>query len=285
MSEAALRSAPRLAWPFSQSDLFRWLHAALVGVIVLFIAVPVAVTMVMSFNDASLIRFPIRAWSLRWYFDFFNSSQWTQALLNSLEIAAYTTLVSTVFGTIAAYAFTRLIFPLKGAFYFLVMLPLFMPGIVLGLGIAIAFGGVELFGIQLYGGKALVVVAHCLWAMPLTFMVMEATFKTFDERLVEAAYDLGGGPVRTFLEVTLPMVSTGVISGALFSFVISLNEFVMALFLTTRDTQTLPVLMWLSLRSAGTPRLAVAAVVLAAAVFLSLVLVMLWYARHVRKLR
>jgi ABC-type spermidine/putrescine transport system permease subunit II len=67
--------------------------------------------------------------------------------------------------------------------------------------------------------------------------------------------------------------------------VISLNEFVMALFLTTRDTQTLPVLMWLSLRSAGTPRLAVAAVVLAAAVFLSLVLVMLWYARHVRKLR
>ena len=121
--------------------------------------------------------------------------------------------------------------------------------------------------------------------MPLTFMVMEATFKTFDERLVEAAYDLGGGPVRTFFEVTLPMVSTGVISGALFSFVISLNEFVMALFLTTRDTQTLPVLMWLSLRSAGTPRLAVAAVVLAAAVFLSLVLVMLWYARHVRKLR
>src|SRR5512134_2230034 len=142
MSEGVLRPSARMVWPFSQSDLFRWLHAALVTLVVLFIAVPVAVTAVMSFNDASLIRFPIRAWSLRWYFDFFSSSQWTQALLNSLEIAAYTTLVSTVFGTIAAYAFTRLKFPWKGAFYFLVMLPLFMPGIVLGLGIAIAFGGV-----------------------------------------------------------------------------------------------------------------------------------------------
>jgi putative spermidine/putrescine transport system permease protein/spermidine/putrescine transport system permease protein len=73
------------------------------------------------------------------------------------------------------------------------------------------------------------------------------------------------------------------VSSALFSFVISLNEFVMALFLTTRDTQTLPVLMWLSLRSAGTPRLAVAAVVLAATVVACLMFIMVWYVRQVRK--
>jgi putative spermidine/putrescine transport system permease protein/spermidine/putrescine transport system permease protein len=104
-----------------------------------------------------------------------------------------------------------------------------------------------------------------------------------DNRIVEASYDLGGGPVRTFFEIVLPMVSTGIVSSLLFAFVISLNEFVMALFLTDRDTQTLPVLMWLSLRSAGTPRLAVASVILALTVFACLSLIMLWYIRQLRR--
>jgi ABC-type spermidine/putrescine transport system permease subunit II len=155
--------------------------------------------------------------------------------------------------------------------------------VVLGLGVAIAFGGFSIGGYSVYGSRELVMIAHSLWAMPLVFMLMEATFKTVDYRVVEASYDLGGGPVRTFVEIVLPMVSTGVISSLLFSFVISLNEFVMALFLTDRDTQTLPVLMWLSLRSAGTPRLAVASVILALTVFACLTLIMVWYVRQLRK--
>lgn len=269
----------------SQPAMLRAAHLLLVGFIVAFIAIPLAVTAVMSFNDGRIIRFPIQGYSLRWYADFLGSPQWVGALRNSLEIATYVMLLSLVAGTLAAYAFSRFAFAGRAPLYFLLVVPLFMPGIVLGLGVAIAFGEVELFGIYLYGGKLLVVLAHCLWAMPLTFMVMEATFRTLDHRLVEASYDLGGGPLRTFVEVTLPMVSTGLISSALFSFVISLNEFVMALFLTTRETQTLPVLMWLSLRSAGTPRLAVASMILAAAVFLSLMIVMAWYVRHARKMR
>jgi ABC-type spermidine/putrescine transport system permease subunit II len=126
-------------------------------------------------------------------------------------------------------------------------------------------------------------IAHSLWAMPLVFMLMEATFRTIDHRILEASYDLGGRPVRTFFEIVMPMVSTGVVSSALFAFVISLNEFVMALFLTDRDTQTLPVLMWLSLRSAGTPRLAVASVILALAVFACLTLILVWYVRELTK--
>src|SRR5690606_22594639 len=94
---------------------------------------------------------------------------------------------------------------------------------------------------------------------------------------------LGGRPLRTFWEIVVPMVATGIVSSALFAFVISLNEFVMALFLTDRDTRTLPVLMWLSLRSAGTPRLAVAAVVLASTVLACLTIAMLWYVRQLRK--
>jgi ABC-type spermidine/putrescine transport system permease subunit II len=251
--------------------------------IVAYILIPILITLVMSFNDAAMIRFPISGWSLRWYQDFFESTQWTDALMNSIVIAIGTALISTTAGILAAWAFERFHIPFKDLWYLLIMLPLFMPGVVLGLGVAIAFGGLKIGDYSVYGSRELVMVAHSLWAMPLVFMLMEATFRTIDYRVVEAAYDLGGRPIGTFFEIVIPMVSTGIISSALFAFVISLNEFVMALFLTDRDTQTLPVLMWLSLRSAGTPRLAVASVILALTVFACLTLIMIWYVRQLRK--
>jgi ABC-type spermidine/putrescine transport system permease subunit II len=261
----------------------RVLALAFTVFIIAYIAIPVLVTLVMSFNDAAVIRFPIKVWSLRWYADFFGSAQWVDALESSIIIALGTTVISTTAGVLAAWAFERFHFAFKPVVYLLIMLPLFMPGVVLGLGVAMAFGDMSLFGFNIYGSRGLVMLAHSLWAMPLVFMLMEATFRTVDHRIVEASYDLGGRPVQTFLEIVLPSVSTGIISSALFAFVISLNEFVMALFLTTRDTQTLPVLMWLSLRSAGTPRLAVASVILAGAVFVSLSVIMVWYIRQLRK--
>ncbi len=263
--------------------VLRLLSLAFTVFILAYIAIPILVTLTMSFNDASMIRFPITQWSLKWYQDFLGSPQWVDALKNSLVIAAGTTLLSTVSGVLAAWVFERYKFPGKNALYLAIMMPLFMPGVVLGLGVAIAFGGLDIGGFAIYGSRGLVMLAHSLWAMPLVFMLMEATFRTIDHRIVEASYDLGGKPLRTFIEIVLPSVSTGIISAALFAFVISLNEFVMSLFLTNRDTQTLPVLMWLSLRSAGTPRLAVAAVILACAVFASLTLILLWYIRQLRK--
>jgi ABC-type spermidine/putrescine transport system permease subunit II len=251
--------------------------------IVAYILIPILITLVMSFNDAAMIRFPISGWSLRWYQDFFESTQWTDALMNSIVIAIGTALISTTAGILAAWAFERFHIPFKDLWYLLIMLPLFMPGVVLGLGVAIAFGGLRIGDYSVYGSRELVMIAHSLWAMPLVFMLMEATFRTIDYRVVEASYDLGGRPIGTFFEIVIPMVSTGIISSALFAFVISLNEFVMALFLTDRDTQTLPVLMWLSLRSAGTPRLAVASVILALTVFACLTLIMIWYVRQLRK--
>jgi putative spermidine/putrescine transport system permease protein/spermidine/putrescine transport system permease protein len=263
--------------------IFRMLGLAFTVFIIAYILIPIVATLVMSFNDAAMIRFPINDWSLKWYRDFFDSPQWTDALMNSIVIAAGTAVISTTSGILAAWAFERFHFPFKDLWYLLIMLPLFMPGVVLGLGVAIAFGGLQIGGYSIYGSRELVMVAHSLWAMPLVFMLMEATFRTIDYRVIEASYDLGARPARTFFEIVIPMVSTGIISSALFAFVISLNEFVMALFLTDRDTQTLPVLMWLSLRSAGTPRLAVASVILALAVFACLTLIMIWYVRQLRK--
>ena len=279
MREAIMPVALRNLEPL----LLRVLAAAFMLFIIVFIAIPIVINLTMSFSDAAMIRFPITGWSMRWYRDFFGSDQWTAALVNSIVIALGTTVISTSAGVLAAWAFERFPIPFKDGWYVIIMLPLFMPGVVLGLGVAIAFGGASIGGYSIYGSRELVMIAHSLWAMPLVFMLMEATFRTIDHRILEASYDLGGRPVRTFFEIVMPMVSTGVVSSALFAFVISLNEFVMALFLTDRDTQTLPVLMWLSLRSAGTPRLAVASVILALAVFACLTLILVWYVRELTK--
>ncbi|MFT3987870.1 ABC transporter permease [Aestuariivirga sp.] len=280
MSDAALKISPdKRAEPL----LFSVLGGAFLVFMTAYILVPIVVTLIMSFNDEAMIRFPILSWSLRWYDDFLGSPQWTDALFNSVVIAAGTALISTTTGVMAAWAFERYQFPFREALYLLLMLPLFMPGVVLGLGIAMSVGPVQIGGYPIYGSRILVMLAHSLWAMPLVFMLMEATFRMIDNRIVEASYDLGGKPVQTFFEIVVPMVSTGLISSALFAFVISLNEFVMALFLTDRDTQTLPVLMWLSLRSAGTPRLAVASVILAITVFACLAIILVWYVRQLRK--
>jgi ABC-type spermidine/putrescine transport system permease subunit II len=280
MPDAASGTMPRRSL---EPLVFRVLVAVFTVFIIGYILVPIVVTLLMSFNDAAMIRYPITSWSIRWYEDFFGSEQWTDALQNSIMIAFGTALMSTTSGVLCAWAFQRFTIPGRDAWYILILLPLFMPGVVLGLGVAIAFGGFSIGGFSLYGSRVLVMVAHSLWAMPLVFMLMEATFKTIDYRVVEASYDLGGGPARTFFEIVLPLVSTGIISSLLFAFVISLNEFVMALFLTDRDSQTLPVLMWLSLRSAGTPRLAVASVILALTVFACLIVIILWYIRQLRK--
>lgn len=275
MSDAIHRSA--------EPVILKVLAIAFFVFIISYILVPILVTVVMSFNDAAMIRFPITKWSMKWYSDFFGSEQWTDALKNSILIASGTAAISTSSGVLCAWAFQRFHIPFRDLWYILIMMPLFMPGVVLGLGVAIAFGGISIGSYAFYGSREIVMISHSLWAMPLVFMLMEATFKTLDYRIVEASYDLGGGPVRTFFEVVLPMVSTGIVSSLLFAFVISLNEFVMALFLTDRDTQTLPVLMWLSLRSAGTPRLAVASVILALTVFACLTVIMMWYVRQLRK--
>jgi putative spermidine/putrescine transport system permease protein/spermidine/putrescine transport system permease protein len=263
--------------------LLRAIAAVFTLSLVAYILIPVLVTLAMSFSGAAQLRFPIRSWSLGWYAEFAASPQWTGALINSLIIATGTAVMSTIAGVAAAYAYTRYTLRFSTLLYVLLMLPLFMPGIVLGLGVALTFSRFSIGGYSLFGSHLLVMIAHSLWAMPLVFLLMEAVFRMTDRRVIEAAQDLGCPPLRTFFEIEVPMISTGLISSLLFAFVISLNEFVMALFLTDRDTQTLPVLMWLGLRSAATPQIAVASVVLSLSVFACLSLIMVWYVRQLRK--
>jgi ABC-type spermidine/putrescine transport system permease subunit II len=260
----------------SESGGGNWLGRGYVLLFSAYVLVPLAITGVMAFSDDNIIRFPVRGYSLRWFSEFASNQQWINAAINSLEIATMTAAMSMALALPAAYALASS-YRVRRIWQTVLLVPLFVPAVVLGISVAIGFGGVTLFGTQLYGSSFLVACAHTLWALPLAISVLEPSFSAIDRSVVEAAGDLGASPIRAFFGVTLPLVMTGVVSATLFAFITSLNEFIMALFLTTRDTQTLPVLLWLSLRSSASPQLAVASFVLAGSVFAMIGLAYAWY--------
>ena len=125
--------------------------AALVGTVAVFVLVPITVAVLLSFSYDRLLRFPINGWSLRWYQDFFSSDQFMGALKNSLIIALGTVGLSVPCGTLAAWSLRRHLGQHRRMLGFALMLPLFVPGVVLGLGLAVSFGQTTILGWQLYG--------------------------------------------------------------------------------------------------------------------------------------
>ncbi|MFT3731797.1 MAG: ABC transporter permease [Hyphomicrobium sp.] len=260
-----------------EERVFRYLHRAFAGLFVLYVLVPLTITAVMAFSDDNVIRFPIRGYSLRWFGEFLNDPQWNNAAWNSLEIALLTTVMSMALALPTAYALA-IGSRNRPVLQTLLILPLFVPGVVLGISVAMGFGSITIFGSELFGSRLLVAFAHTLWALPLAITVLVPTFETLDRNLMEAAGDLGAPPLFAFFNVIVPVAMTGIVSASLFAFITSLNEFIMALFLTTRDTQTLPVMLWLSLRSSASPQIAVASFVLAGSVFTAVSIAYAWYA-------
>ncbi|MFA5122696.1 ABC transporter permease [Zavarzinia sp.] len=259
-----------------QGRVFAWAHRGFAVLFALYVLLPLGITAVMAFSDDNIVRFPIRGFSLRWFGEFFANPQWLGAAWNSLQVALLTAVMSMALAVPAAYALAlrRGGRPLLQT---VLLIPLFVPGVVLGIAVAIGLGDIGMFGGPLFGSKFLVACAHTLWAMPLAITVLEPAFQTLDRSLVEAAGDLGASPLRVFFGVTVPLLLTAVVSAGLFAFITSMNEFIMALFLTTRDSQTLPVLLWLSLRSSASPQLAVASLVLALSAFSAVGLGYVWY--------
>jgi ABC-type spermidine/putrescine transport system permease subunit II len=218
--------------------------------------VPLAISVLVSFNPSEFIALPDQ-FSLRWYREFFGDWQWMDSLKSTLTIAFLTILLSLPIGLLAAIAFTRFDLRWRGALNMAVMLPLFVPPVIIGLG-SLTFHRT----IGIWGTHFSVAVAHSLWAIPLVFVVMRSTLAGVDRSLEEAAAGLGASPLRVFWEITLPLIGTGVFVGVLFAFIISVNEFIMALFLGTADVKTLPVAIWPKIRYLLTPIVAAASSVI-----------------------
>ena len=231
----------RAALDILASAIFRLLLAAAV----LFLVVPVIVSVVLSFDDRSFLGpFPPTRFSLRWYRGFLDNPAYLDGLFNSLKIAALSTLISTAAGAAAAYALAEARFPGRDALATLFLSPKFVPTVVVGfsiLGFASAIGVFDPF--------TRLIMGHVIITIPFTVRATLAALVGIRRSVVEAAISLGAPPWRAFLDVTLPLARTGIVAGALMAFVLSFDEVAVSLFLSDPFTQTLPIALVAEMRA------------------------------------
>ncbi len=243
---------------FSHSNI-QFLPVYLLGGLMLaLLALPLILSLLVAFTPGEVIEVPAPgSWSLRWFERFFQDPIWQNGAFNSFIIAGLTTIISLLTGTTAALAFERHTFQAREALNLFLLTPLFVPPVVLGIQNLVWHQRIGLWGSLLS-----IALAHSLWAMPLVLMVMRAALRGVDRRLEEAARGMGAGPLLVFWRITLPLILPGMLVSAFFAFIISLNEFIMALFLATPKTQTISTMIWPQLRYNLTPLVAAASAVL-----------------------
>jgi putative spermidine/putrescine transport system permease protein len=228
-----------------------------------FLVAPIVIVVPMSFSTAISFEFPPPGYWLGYYAKYFTSEEWLEPTLNSLLIAAGAMAFTMLLVVPASFGYVRYRFRGKALVNLLILSPLVVPHVVSALAYYGFLGGAGLTGTHLG-----VIVAHAVLAVPVAFLVVSATLKGFDRNLERAAMSSGAGPLRTFWHVTLPVLRPGMLVGALFAFLSSFNEAVVAIFIGGRRAATLPKKMYESIRLESDPVIAVVSTLLVGAVVL-----------------
>lgn len=221
-----------------------WRRRALnvvVGLTLIFLMAPIVVVVLLSFSSGRYLQFPPPGVSLHWYARFFDDPDWMTSLWLSLRVSAMCTLLSVVLGVLASIVLVRERFPAKTVAYVLILSPLIVPGIIIAIAVFFLFSR-----LRMVGSPVAMALGQTVLTLPLVVVIVSATLQGFDQRLEQAAIILGASPARAFFHVTLPIISPGVISGALLAFLVSFDELLVALLLANPTTTTLPVRIWTS---------------------------------------
>lgn len=248
MSRTSLRLGP------SKS---RWLLAGGIVLVYLFLILPSLLVIPMSFGGGEQLAFPPTVYSLELYDRFFASPVWREALATSMFIAIVTAFVATTFGSAAAYGLARGDFPGRKTIGFVLLSPIILPTIVIGLGIYFYFSFIGLTG-TLLG----LILAHSVLTVPYVIVTVSSGIRQIDPNVEIAAGMMGASPFRIFTRVVLPQIRPSLISAALFAFLISFDEVVIAWFISGTKAATLPVVMYSSLKMEVSPIIAAAATML-----------------------
>ena len=220
------------------------------GLALLYLLVPIAIILVFSFNDPrGRFNFIWQEFSLDAWSDPFSVPGIGDALVNSLEIAAISTVVATALGTLTALALVRYEFRGRAPVNFFIFIPLATPEVVLGAALLSLF-----LNFAVATGFGTIVIAHIMFNLSFVIVTVRSRLIGFDRSLEEAAQDLGATPWQTFRLVTLPLIMPGVISAALLAFALSIDDFVITNF-TSGATVTFPIFVWGALRVAVPPEI------------------------------
>jgi len=248
------------------------LWACLVGLV---LVAPTLVVVPLSFTGKKSFQFPPRDWSLQWYEHMWQDAQWRDAIISSLRIALPVTLIATAAGTAAALGLHRSRSRLAKATSGVLLAPMIIPGII---------SAVAIYSVFLHWGLSGTwtgfVLAHVVLAVPFVLVAVTASLQGTDAAQLRAAASLGANPWQAFWLVTLPAVRPGVLSGALFAFVTSFDEVVVASFLQSPEIRTLPVQMFVSVTNQVDPTIAAVSTVLTLVTTLLIVLPLTLRLRH-----
>jgi len=218
------------------------------------LVLPIFAIIPISFTSDTMLSYPMPGISLRWYIEFFHSVMWTLSMKNSFIIAFATTFLATALGTLAALGLTTADFPFKGVITGMMIMPMVVPIVISAVGIYFFFAWVGLTSTHLG-----MILAHTALATPFVVITVTATLQGFNRNQIRAGTSLGASPVTVFFKITLPQILPGVISGALFAFVTSFDEVVVALFIAGSEQYTLPRQMFAGIREKYNPTIAAVA--------------------------
>ena len=255
--------------------IWHYAFLAICGLVFFFLVAPIVTIIPLSFNaedfftfTPGMLAFEPEAYSLKHYRDFFTNPDWQQALANSVRIAPAATLLSVALGTLAAIGLSQSHVPFRRAIMAILISPMIVPLIISAAGMYFFYSRIGLQGTYLG-----VVLAHAALGVPFVIITVTATLVGFDRSLTRASASLGGGPVRTFFRVQMPLILPGVVSGGLFAFITSFDEVVVVLFVGSAGQKTLPWQMFIGLREQISPTILAVATILVTLSILLLVLV------------
>lgn len=241
------------------------------GMVFIFLIAPLIVIIPLSFNvepyftfTPAMMSLDPDAFSLRWYQDIIDNEQWLQSAKNSIIIATAATLIATTLGTLAALGLSQPYMPYRGIAMAVLISPMIVPVIISAAGMFFFYSKIGLA--QTMSG---LILAHAALGTPFVVITVTATLIGFDHSLTRAAAGLGATPVTTFFKVIMPLVTPGMISGALFAFITSFDEVVVVFFLAGFEQRTIPRQMWAGIREQISPTILAVATLM---VFFSIIL-------------
>lgn len=242
---------------FDKLGSIRWVLVTITVLVAAFLLLPVVFIGALSFGSSQWLVFPPPAWTTRWYSELFADPRWLGAALNSLEIATVVMVLSVVIGFLAALGLNRGAFVGKEGLRALFLTPMIMPVVVLAVALYAFFLKIGLAGTTLG-----FIIAHLVIALPFAIISIGNALEGFDQSVENAAILCGASPWQARLRITVPAINHGIFGAAIFSFLASWDEVVLAIFMANPTLQTLPVKIWGTLRQDLTPVIAAASTLL-----------------------
>ena len=242
---------------FDRLGGWKWALLGITGLTSAFLLMPILFIAALSFGSSQWLIFPPPGWTLKWYALFFADPRWLEAAWTSFTIASIVTVLSVMIGLVASFGLVRGRFIGKEGLRALFLTPMILPVVVLAVALYAFF-----LRVGLNGTMPGFVIAHLVVALPFSILSITNALEGFDKSIEDAAVLCGAGPLEAKIRVTLPSISHGLFSAAVFSFLTSWDEVVLAIFMASPTLQTLPVKIWATLRQDLTPVIAAASTLL-----------------------